>query len=279
MEGMREQMWLTIGQRRRHRATTVSWLKDAYAGFGTRFRNLPLPKRRGTLALNLRCSAYRFHVRMGHSDRWVASEVLISGEYAAFAETVSRPVHLVLDLGGNIGAASRFWQERFPGAKVVSVEPDEANICVAAKNASSGPAPGDICILQAFVAAASDEARVEREGRDAWGYRMAQKGGGSGPTVRKLTVPQALAEAGVSQGSMIDVLKCDIEGGEAEVFGDCAGWIGHVKYFAVEVHAPYTADHLIRDMRAGGAEPLDVVVEAKTAGLSLVQGRLSTRDR
>ena len=67
-----------------------------------------------------------------------------------------------------------------------------------------------------------------------------------------LTIPQILSRAGMS--GTIDLLKCDIEGAEAELFKNCSVWIGKVQELVVEVHHPYTTDMLIKHIRAGGSD-------------------------
>jgi len=52
----------------------------------------------------------------------------------------------------------------------------------------------------------------------------------------------------VEPGARIDVLKCDIEGSETEVFKDCSSWIRRVRCMAVEVHNPYRAANLRDDL-------------------------------
>jgi len=50
----------------------------------------------------------------------------------------------------------------------------------------------------------------------------------------------------------IDLLKCDIEGSEIELFADCRDWIHRVKALLVETHAPYTVQQLYAALRANG---------------------------
>jgi FkbM family methyltransferase len=265
-------LWIPLGERRQHHASTASWLKDAYAGFCKRFPNLPLPMRGCTLALHLRETKYPLYVRNSGSDRWIASEVLMAGEYAAAADTAAPPVAFILDLGTNIGTSIRYWQERFPGCRILSVEPDADNLRVAAMNVGCGPAPGNVRLLQGFVAATPGEVPVERQGREAGWYRMGDPQAGQ-PTVRKLTVPQVLEQSGEAE-TVIDLLKCDIEGAEAEVFANCGQWIRRVRSFVVEVHAPYTAEKFIADISAAGCAVASSVVEDKGSGLALIWGRV-----
>ena len=71
-----------------------------------------------------------------------------------------------------------------------------------------------------------------------------------------------LARAGFT--GEVDLLKCDIEGTEKELFAGCAPWIGRVRHLAVETHPPYTPDDLYAALGAAGWE-FDVVEEKRYA--------------
>ena len=64
-----------------------------------------------------------------------------------------------------------------------------------------------------------------------------------GAEVDVLTMNRLSAVAGLDR---IDVLKCDIEGAEAELFADCRSWIGRVGAMVVECHTDVmTASELL----------------------------------
>jgi hypothetical protein len=66
-----------------------------------------------------------------------------------------------------------------------------------------------------------------------------------------LTVSQIL-ELTRMEGT-IDLLKCDIEGAEAEVFANCSQWIANVKNLVIELHEPYTIEKLSDDLKRAGS--------------------------
>ena len=51
----------------------------------------------------------------------------------------------------------------------------------------------------------------------------------------------------------IDLLECDIEGAEKEVFASCSAWIHRLRNLLIEIHGGYTADGLLRDLEANCA--------------------------
>ena len=66
-----------------------------------------------------------------------------------------------------------------------------------------------------------------------------------------LTIPELLRN-GYSAAS-IDILKCDIEGSEVELFGNCQNWIGRVRALVVGLHGDYSVDEFLRDINCGPA--------------------------
>jgi FkbM family methyltransferase len=60
----------------------------------------------------------------------------------------------------------------------------------------------------------------------------------------------------------IDILKCDIEGAETEVFASCADWLPRVRLASVECHYPFTWQALVEMLRENGAEPDVLAVES-----------------
>jgi hypothetical protein len=77
-----------------------------------------------------------------------------------------------------------------------------------------------------------------------------QKSAGGQP-VEALTIPQLLERA--SAAGAVDLLKCDIEGAEQELFADCSAWIGRVRNILIEVHRPYTTEMFLADLGRAGA--------------------------
>lgn len=271
--------WVTLWGRRRYHADPISWTRDAYAGLLTTFPNLPLPGRRKAFRIRLRHYPGDFFVRPGSSDRWILSEILMRGEYADAVSRVQKPVGHILDLGTNAGFSVRYWRFHFPDAHIATAEPDAANCAVATMNIAAGKSPEKTWLCQAFIAAEEGEACIERGDGIAAGFRMADAAHADAERIRKVTIPEALRQwerhGGIAPRGPIDLLKCDIEGTEAELFRSCRQWIGRVRHLIVEVHKPYGPEDLINDLRSSGAEILESHITQKQAGLALVYARLN----
>jgi FkbM family methyltransferase len=189
-----------------------------------------------------------FFVRLGTSDWWVLEEIFLHGEYDVLNRVDLGPVRRVLDLGANCGFSIRLWQEQFAGAKIIAVEPDPDNVRLCRMNAGEDTS-SVLTLIQACVAATERTVYLDRAGQD-WGIVMRDEGAGGGSAVQTVTMARILSDWGAEAG--VDLLKCDIEGAEAELFGACQPWIGRVRNLVVEVHEPYTIARLVADISSHG---------------------------
>ena len=188
-------------------------------------------------------------LRLGTSDFHVLKEVYITGEYAFALPcllAVRPEIRTVLDLGANIGLTVRLWGRLFPGCTIVAVEPDAENLELCLANAK--PVDATVRGIRSFAGASSRVASLDRS-LGAWAYRMADAIGEDATPVR--TVPEIMGIAGLGDAT-IDLLKCDIEGTEAELFRGGPAWIARVGAILAEVHGGYTAEALAADVRAAG---------------------------
>jgi hypothetical protein len=68
--------------------------------------------------------------------------------------------------------------------------------------------------------------------------------------VRAITIEQIIAQYAIT--GQIDLLKCDIEGGETELFAHCDSWIHRVGTAVIEVHGRFSVDDLMGLLRDKG---------------------------
>lgn len=152
--------------------------------------------------------------RRGTSDLGLIYDILLKpgdkGEYWLPAEL--RP-KTILDIGGNIGVASRYLAHRFPSARVLTFEPVPSNLELLRQNAS--PAPQ--IEVHAFALGAADGELTLRlpdaSGFNQGGY-SAFAGGTAEVRAPVRRVEGALAEARIEA---VDVIKIDTEGAEYSI--------------------------------------------------------------
>lgn len=137
-------------------------------------------------------------------------------------------IPLIIDCGGNIGLASRYFSENFPKAKIVCVEPDSKNIEQAKINATSP----HISFLNAAVGSAQGRAVIVNP--DKWSNAFRVKSTENGP-LEMLTIPDILGLHSPDKYTPY-LIKIDIEGYEAELFSCNTEWVKEFPLLVIELH-------------------------------------------
>lgn len=170
----------------------------------------------GPLCLKLKLGAHPAPYWMfDRAHLWNLDEVWLSGEYAHLGHD---DFDLILDLGANVGAASIWLHERYPEARVVAVEPDPRTARLLRRNTECF---SRITVVEAAVGVEQGTAKLIAD-TFSWGSRIADADtcmsdvdGGAGEmwTVKVVTIPSLVQDAGVSPGARV-LAKMDIEGSE-----------------------------------------------------------------
>jgi len=189
------------------------------------------------------------YVRRGTSDFLVLRDIFEDGEYEEVKLFELPADSNTLDLGGNIGMSVLYFSGLCPKSQLIGVEPDPDNFAMMQRNCESLTASKRAMLVQAFVAANDGEAGIDRSD-DAWGFKKTE-GPVSGEKVACVSIPSLLARA---KWDHIDLMKCDVEGTEKELFADCTAWIFKVKHLIVETHPPYLPENLFADLKRVGWE-------------------------
>jgi len=232
---------------RSHYARTRDWLWSLYGRLTVKRALRFLPFRGQLHPLRMRGVAQPLYIRLGSSDQVVVDEIFIDGEYEPVLKQLPDTVREVVDLGANAGYSVRLWQSRFPGAKVIAVEPHPDNLRACRRNIAAGPAPQDVTLIEACAAGRPRRVNLDGEG---WAASLHDTAGNG--TVDALTIPQILERGNVS--GVVDLLKMDIEGAEREVFADCRVWLDRVRTMVVELHHPYRVEDFQKDLERNGGD-------------------------
>lgn len=164
-------------------------------------------------AYHTRGRATPYFIRHATRDVGIFSEVFIAGEYSppgAVAECLAclgRPPR-ILDLGANIGLFAAFCRERWPGAHVVSVEPDPENLALLRRTAAGTE---EIEVVAACAAARDGSVRFVA------GQFAESHVADAGSTEDTIEVPCVDA---LRLAADADLVKIDIEGSEWEILAD-----------------------------------------------------------
>jgi FkbM family methyltransferase len=168
-----------------------------------------------------------FFLRPGTSD---VNEFV----YTIVRETYGRhlpngEVKFILDAGANMGDTAAWLLTRYPGARLIAVEPDPENFVSLLLN--SEPYGERLIPVQAAVWPKS--ARLSFRSNTAKDAVQVEDTG-SGDCLG-VTIPELMTRYDFPR---LDIFKCDIEGGEKGLFSlDADQWLLRSNFVVVEVHS------------------------------------------
>jgi FkbM family methyltransferase len=139
-----------------------------------------------------------------------------------------RPI--IIDCGANIGMSVIYLKERFPNAKVIAFEPDNANFELLNKNVSSFGLQ-DVSIRKEAVWIENTELSFESDG--TMGSKISTAESNSLTRVKAVRLKDLIAYT-------VDFLKLDIEGAEYEVLKDIAPVLHYVSNMFLEYHGKFS---------------------------------------
>ncbi|MDO8787317.1 MAG: FkbM family methyltransferase [Sulfuritalea sp.] len=182
------------------------------------------------------------HYREGSSDALVIYEILLKGRKSEYWHARLPPpdeVKVVLDIGANVGAATVFFSELYPMAKIHAFEPIPGNLEILKMNAASRDRPGSIeCHLLALSDRDGELQMIHSPGAHNHGGWSFYQRGAAGDE-EKVSVPvrksgDFVRELGLER---IDVIKIDTEGAEKEILhGLTPEQLASVQYIVGELH-------------------------------------------
>jgi FkbM family methyltransferase len=166
-------------------------------------------------------------IRPGTSDLHCLGKVFVDYEYMLPFEINPR---LIVDAGANIGLATLYFSSKFPGAKIIAIEPEQSNYELLVRNCAGTT---NVTLCRAAVWNSDTSLQIANPKAEKWAFTVTP-GTFNGSGIKALTIPQILAQSG---NDNIDILKLDIEGAERELFVDgCEEWLTRVKIIIIELH-------------------------------------------
>jgi len=200
--------------------------------------------------VELRDHPVPFHLRLGATDWLVLEEIFFKDEYAVAGE-VTKEARWIVDLGANVGYSLRYWQTLFPNAQMIAMEPEPGNCAICARNIGSAGLDSKVKLLKAAVGARPGLLNLVDIGEGEWAYRTEAISGKNGRVVEVMSLADVLESH--ARDERFDLLKCDIEGAERELFEDCRSWIQRIDAIVIELHPPYTLPELLTALKSAEA--------------------------
>lgn len=169
------------------------------------------------------------------SDILTFTEVIQQEVYKEVV-TVVPDCHTVVDLGANIGLASRYFADHYPDCKILAVEPNPSTSEVLLLNVERLVANGRCRILQAAVWGSektlTGAAVNEPDHFSAFAVRETAAASDE-ESIAGWPMRKIIAHSGFER---VDLLKVDIEGTEVELFKGNVDWLHQVRTIAIEFH-------------------------------------------
>ena len=191
----------------------------------------------------------RVRIRNNGFDYEVIEEIFLKGVYKVQVQQVRR----ILDLGGNIGAASLFLSKSYPDAQICVVEPSAANLELLQHNLTTNRVP--FRVVKGAAGGEDGKIRFQLSGDPRQDYCETAQPGSVAPEgsveVDLYSVP-SLMKLMAWEG--IDLMKIDIEGSEVQVLGGRPEWLRKVRAIVGEGHdgAHYSIEACRHDLEPMG---------------------------
>jgi len=201
-----------------------------------RLRKLANPALRdgSTIKIKLRGMRQYLHLRVGTSDPLVFEHIFGARHYGF---PIAAPVRTCIDAGVNIGLSAVFFLRKYPGLRLVAIEPDAENHALALKNLSEFE--DRCCVIHGALWTNSEALQVHNgfgDGRE-WGMAVRPVGvldsSIVSTTVNGCTLKELMNSLGVDQ---VDICKIDIEGSECELIAKNPGFFSVARACAIEIH-------------------------------------------
>ena len=170
-----------------------------------------------------------FRPQFSKSDLLMFEQIFYRKDY-----DVKVPVDpkIIVDLGANVGFASVYFANRFPGAKIFALEPNADNFAIASKNVKEY---ATVRMMHGAIWNKSEEIHIVDKGFGEAAF-MIEPGTGTN-AIAAYTVKNVMEIMGAES---IDILKIDIEGTEKEIFeSGYEEWLPFTKIVIVETHDRY----------------------------------------
>jgi FkbM family methyltransferase len=215
----------TIGFLRRW--VPVMGVRSALAYWVLTWRGTAGRLRGGTVRLRMRSPfSGTFVLRENASDLMTFTDVVVEEVYRPVFEHV-RSVKTVVDLGANVGLTSLCFAARWPGCRIIAVEPNAGTFAVLERNLSALVRRGRCQVVRAAIwsreTSLVGDSSVPREKFN--GFRVGEATAdddAAGERYPGISMSTLMQRYGISE---IDLLKIDIEGAETELFSGDVSWI------------------------------------------------------
>ncbi|MHA4844307.1 FkbM family methyltransferase [Flavitalea antarctica] len=184
-------------------------------------------------------------LRKDQSDPYIFDQVFTEQQYD-FPHNNPRSVEWIIDAGANIGLAAVYFSQKFPNARILSIEPDVNNFQLLKKNTVGYP---NVMHIHGALWHKNEKLKIFNTEEKSAGYVMGPAGEINEGYVQSYTVAGLIEEHRIRR---LSILKIDIEGSEKEVFDNGSdAWLPVTECIITELHdnlKPGTSQVFFREM-------------------------------
>lgn len=181
--------------------------------------------------VGLSTAKHPMYMRKNASDVMTFHQVFYHRSYDIYNIKLKYEPKVIFDCGANIGMASVYFKNRYPGAKIISVEPESSNFDLLVKNTEKYD---DIHCVKAGIWNRTTNLKITDRGLGNWGFITEEVDYEDNTTVKAVSIDELMKRYNVD---FIDILKIDIETSEKELFEkNFEKWLPKVKILIIELH-------------------------------------------
>lgn len=177
---------------------------------------------------------HSIYFRSNTTDISIYRQIFVNCEYDF---PVAIEPKFIVDAGANVGYSAIYLSRKFPGAKIVAIEPEPTNFDLLCRNVA--PYKNIVPIKKALwhncdgVDLFSPPSGKTGAQKDGFHVALGCDVGSNTFKVESISIDEILRSFGVDT---IDILKIDVEGAERDIFAHSQTWIDRVSIIASEMH-------------------------------------------
>lgn len=168
----------------------------------------------------------QIYLEEGYSIEKLRRYAELKGFYDKLVSSGKTP--LIIDCGGNIGIASRYFSENYPEAKIICIEPFAESIAQAQRNVASP----NVIFMQCAIGSEKSHGTIIDSGLGSIGLRVSCAEDGA----TEIVAINDLLDQYCTEQCVPFLIKIDIEGFESELFSKNVEWIEKFPLMIIELH-------------------------------------------
>ena len=182
-------------------------------------------QKKDIIKFNVKGLKHPVHLRNGTTDIVVFTDVFIDKEHE---KTIQGDIANIVDCGANIGLASLYFLNKYPGAHLVAIEPESSNYEILRKNIEPY---SNTKLLKRGVWKRSCYLNIvdNLDGNHAFSVEESE----SETELLAISIPDLIE---MFDSRYIDLIKIDIEGAEEVVFDKKEDWFKRLDNIFLEIH-------------------------------------------